>query len=244
MVIASLELAQQSLGVGWWELTCEPLERLAVISRYEGGQLVYRPNDIADNWFRLVSGAARKTASSGDGHRHIVDFLLPGDFFGFCASSGYPFCVEVIVPGTRIARYTRGVAEKLADSNPQVARLLRHTAFASINRLQRRTLILGRRSALEKVSAFLLEMAARSRCTEADQSVYLPMSRYDIADYLAMAVETLCRTLSSLRARGVITFPDARRVRICNRAVLGSVTTQTACARFPVTSPSAGETTC
>ena len=154
MVIASLELTQQPVGSASWELTCEPLEQLAVVSRYESGQSVYRPNQVADNWFRVASGAARKTASSSDGHRHIVDFLLPGDFFGFCASSGYPFCVEVIVPGTRIARYTRSNAEKLADSNPLVARLLRRSAFASINRLQRRALIwsiLGRRSALEKV---------------------------------------------------------------------------------------------
>jgi CRP-like cAMP-binding protein len=244
VVIASLELTQQLVGDGSWESTCEPLERLALISRYESGQWVYRPNDIAEHWFRLVSGAARNTASSGDGHRHIVDFLLPGDFFGFCASSAYPLGVEVIVPGTRIARYSRGAAEKLADSNPQVARLLRRTAFASINRLQRRTLILGRRSALEKVGAFLLEMADRSRGDDGDQSVYLPMSRYDIADYLAMAVETLCRTLTSLRVRGAIAFPDARRVRIRDRAVLENAATQTVCARCPVTSPSAGETTC
>jgi len=219
--MASSEFCQRAGGVSW-EPTCEPLERLAVVSRYDSGQWVYRPNDVADNWFRLVSGAARKSALSGDGQRRIVDFLLPGDFFGFSASSGYLFCVEAIVPGTRIARYTRGNAEKLADSNPQVARLLRRTAFASIDRLQRRTLMLGRRSALEKVSAFLLEMADRSRAaeTEGDLAVYLPMSRYDIADYLAMAVETLCRALTSLRVRGAIEFPDARRVRICNRAVL------------------------
>jgi CRP-like cAMP-binding protein len=204
------------------------LERLAVVSRYDSGQWVYRPNDAAENWFRLVSGAARKSALSGDGHRHIVDFLLPGDFFGFCASSGYAFCVEAIVPGTRIARYTRGNAEKLADSDPRVGRLVRRTAFESITRLQRRTLILGRRSALEKVSAFLLEMADRSRSgthsqPDAGHSVYLPMSRYDIADYLAMAVETLCRALTTLRLRGAIEIPNTRRVRIRDRAVLESV---------------------
>lgn len=248
MVIASSELTQQPIDGASWELTCEPLERLAVVSRYDGGQLVYRPNDVADNWFRLVSGAARKCALSDDGQRHIVDFLLPGDFFGFCASIGYPYCVEAIVPGTRIARYTRDNAEQLADSNPQVARLLRRTAFASINRLQRRTLILGRRSALEKVSAFLLEMADRSRSAAAqgNSSVYLPMSRHDIADYLAMAVETLCRTLSTLRARGAIEFPDARRVRICNRAGLekAAPVRRTAAARCPETYRPGGETTC
>lgn len=225
MDTASAESTRQLVGPISWEPICEPLEQLAIITRYEGGQLVYRRNEVADNWFRIVSGAARKSSLSGDGHRHIVDFLLPGDFFGFCASSGYAFCVEAIVPGTRIARYTRGTAEKLADSNPQVARLVRRTAFASITRLQRRTLILGRRSALEKVSAFLLEMADRGRAAvpgppDGDRLVHLPMSRNDIADYLAMAVETLCRALTSLRVRGAITFLDAKRVRICDPSLL------------------------
>ena len=229
MDTASLESTHPLVEAASWEPasepTCEALERLAIVSRYDSGQLVYRPNETAENWFRLVSGAARKCTLSSDGHRHIVDFLLPGDFFGFCASSGYAFCVEVIVPGTCIARYTRGHAEKLADSNPQVARLVRRTAFASITRLQWRTLVLGRRSALEKVSAFLLEMADRSWAGTQSPSwpgdaVYLPMSRYDIADYLAMAVETLCRTLTSLRVCGAIAFPHARQVQIRDRAVL------------------------
>lgn len=201
--------------------TCESLERLASICQYATGQPVYRPNEAANSWFRLQSGAARKITMSSDGHRHIVDFLLPGDFFGFCASSGYPFCVEAIVAGTRIARYTRASAERLADCDPRVARLVRQKAFASINRLQRRTVLLGRRSALERVSAFLLEMLERSR-NGPGEPLYLPMSRYDIADYLALAVETLCRTLTSLRARGAIAFPDARRIRICDSRVLES----------------------
>jgi CRP/FNR family nitrogen fixation transcriptional regulator len=228
---ASSELIGALVGGSSRELTCESLERLAIVSQYGTGQPVYRSNEAADNWFRLLSGAARKTTLSSDGRRHIVDFLLPGDFFGFCASSGYAFNVEVIEPGTRIARYTRDTAERLADSDPQVARLVRRTAFASINRLQRRTVILGCRSALEKVSAFLLEMLERGRNGPdgryesngrhgPDSSFYLPMSRYDIADYVALAVETLCRTLTSLRTRGAIAFPDARRIRICDRRVL------------------------
>ena len=225
---ASSESTGAPVGGSSQEVTCESLERLAIVSRYEAGQPVYRPNEAADHWFRLLSGAARKTTLSSDGRRHIVDFLLPGDFFGFCASSGYAFNVEVIVAGTCVARYTRDTAERLADSDPQVARLVRRTAFASINRLQRRTVILGRRSALEKVSAFLLEMLDRSLNRSdgrdgPDSSFYLPMSRYDIADYVALAVETLCRTLTALRARGAIAFPDTRRIRICDRRVLESI---------------------
>jgi CRP-like cAMP-binding protein len=196
----------------------QALERLAIVARYETDQPIYRYNDPAEHWFRIISGAARASALSGEGHRQIVDFLLPGDFFGFSAFSGHQFCVEAILPGTLIASYARWSAERLADSDAVVARQIRMLAFAAIARLQRRTVLLGRSSALEKVGAFLLEMADRGRM----HSIYLPMSRCDIADYLAMAVETVSRTLTLLRARGVIAFRerDSRQVQICDRSAL------------------------
>jgi CRP/FNR family nitrogen fixation transcriptional regulator len=79
--------------------------------------------------------------------------------------------------------------------------------------------ILGRASALEKVSTFLLEMADRFGAGSAS-AVTLPMSRYDIADYLAMAVETVSRALTNLRERGVIRFAAVRSVQICSRDAL------------------------
>ena len=201
------------------ETTYESLQQLAVVARYDTDQPIHRYNDPAQYWFRIVAGAARKSALSGDGRRHIVDFLLPGDFFGFCASSEHHFCVETIVAGSLVARFPRRSAERLADSDPQVARHIRQAAFESIARLQRRTLILAGSSALEKVGAFLLEMADRAG-VEQTRWVRLPMSRSDIADYLAMAVETVSRTLTELRARRVIAYRDARRVQICDRRVL------------------------
>jgi CRP-like cAMP-binding protein len=195
------------------------LERLATVARYEIGESIYRYNDPVEHWFRTVTGAARKSTLTGDGRRHIVDFLLPGDVFGFGPSGGRHFCVEAIVPGTLIARYPRRSAEQLADSDPLIARNIREVAFASIARLQRRMVILGRTSALEKVSSFLLEIADRSH-TGPTHTVSLPMSRYDIADYLGMAVETVSRTLTQLRSRQTIAFRAVREVRICNRVAL------------------------
>jgi hypothetical protein len=83
-------------------------------------------------------------------------------------------------------------------------------------------LILGRATALEKVCSFLLEMADRFRA-RSDGAVTLPMSRYDIADYLAMAVETVSRALTNLRRMDVIHLEGVRRVRICNRDALERV---------------------
>jgi CRP/FNR family nitrogen fixation transcriptional regulator len=195
------------------------LERLAVLARYETGEPVYRCNDPVEYWYRVIRGAARKSAVSGDGRRHIVDFVLAGDFFGFGFSRSRHFCVEALFPGTVIARYPRQGAERLADSDPQIARNIRELAFESIARLQRRMVILGRSRALERVSAFLLEMADRSHITPA-HTVFLPMSRYDIADYLGLAVETVSRALTELRDRHAIVFRSVRQVRICDRGAL------------------------
>jgi CRP-like cAMP-binding protein len=195
------------------------LERLAVVARYEAGEAVYRCNDPIEHWYRVVRGAARKSALSGDGRRHIVDFMLPGDFFGFGLSRPRQFCVEAIFPGTLIARYARTAVERLADSDPVIARNIRELAFEAILRLQGRMVILSRSKALERVSSFLLEMADRSRISPS-HAVFLPMSRYDIADYLGLAVETVSRALTELRQRHVIAFRSVRQVRISDRAAL------------------------
>jgi CRP-like cAMP-binding protein len=194
------------------------MECLAIPTRYDHGAAVYRSNDPVEYWYRVITGAARMSGLTADGNRHIVDFLLPGDLFGFGARGIRPFCVEAIVPETLIARYPRRSAEQLADSDPQIARGIREAAFDSIARLQRRMVILARTSALERVSAFLLEMADRSRGVS--HTVFLPMSRYDIADYLGMAVETVSRALTELRARRAIALRGVRRVQICDRLAL------------------------
>jgi CRP-like cAMP-binding protein len=194
------------------------LERLAVVARYEAGESVYRCNDPIEHWYRVVRGAARRSALSGDGRRHIVDFMLPGDLFGFGLARSRHFCVEAIFPGTLIARYPRMSVERLADADPLIARNIRELAFETIVRLQGRMVILSRSKALERVSSFLLEMADRSRSSESP--VFLPMSRYDIADYLGLAVETVSRALTELRRRHAIAFRSVRQVRICDRAAL------------------------
>jgi CRP-like cAMP-binding protein len=218
------ELVEQFSSDSSPESAYQSLQQLAVVARYDTDQPIYRYNDPAQDWFRIVAGAARKSAFSGDGRRHIVDFLLPGDFFGFCASSGHHCCVEAIVAGSLVARYPRRSAERLADSDPHVARHIRQATFESIARLQRLTLILAGNSALEKVCAFLLDMANRTDVEET-RWVCLPMSRSDIADYLAMAVETVSRTLTALRTRRAIAYRDARRLQICDRGVLERVPT-------------------
>jgi CRP-like cAMP-binding protein len=154
-----------------------------------------------------------------DGRRQIIDLLLPGDFFGFTVSNEYDFSVEAVAEGTTVACYPRLHVEMLADEDPRLARELRQAAFAALSRLQTQLLIVGRITALEKVGSFLLEMAGRLSDGAIDR-VVLPISRYDIADYLALSVETVSRSLTDLKHRGVIEFSGTRCVRIVDRDAL------------------------
>ena len=192
------------------------LESFSTFARFERGEPIYRNGEAAEYWYRILAGAGRKCALTYDGTRQIVDFLRPGDLFGYDALDTHSFSVEALVSGTVVARYCRLKAEKLADSDPLIARRVRELAFESVGRVQSRMLILGRSTALGRVGSFLLETADRFT-TGSGCPVALPMSRYDIADYLSMAVETVSRALTILRERGIIQFEGVRCVRICDR---------------------------
>lgn len=198
------------------------LESMSTIARFAAGDQIYLSGEPADFWYRILSGACRKCAYGLDGSRQIVDFLGPGDLFGYDAQDAHSFSSEAIVSGTTVARYPRRSAERVADSDPQVARRIRELAFASVIRVERRLLIIGRATALEKVCSFLLEMVDRFR-TRLVGPVTLPMSRYDIADYLAMAAETVSRALTKLREGGVIRFDSVRCLQIRDRESLEKV---------------------
>jgi len=192
----------------------------------EVNEVIYHNQEQAQYWYRVVTGAARKCSLMMDGRRQIVDFLRPDDVFGFGTHDLHHFSTEVVSTGTTIARYPRLAAEQLAEADPQVSRWIRQKAFRSISRLQARTLILGHTSALARVSVFLLEWM--DRCNQpSGTTICLPMSRYDIADYLAMAVETVCRVLTLLRTQHVIVFRSTRRLSICDRRALELATVRT-----------------
>jgi CRP-like cAMP-binding protein len=195
------------------------IEALGTIRTYDAEETVYSQDEAADSWYLLMGGAARKCAQISDGRRQIMDFLLPGDLFGFEVGARRESWVECVVPGTKVKRFRRPQMESLLEEDPQLAREVREIAFSSIERLQSRMILLGRSRALERVCGFLLEMAHRAQ-VETEGSVVLPMSRYDIADYLAIAVETVSRSLTTLRSERVITFFDTRHFRIINRRAL------------------------
>jgi CRP-like cAMP-binding protein len=197
----------------------QDLDAIAAIMSYRRRQEICRQGQAANTWYCVLAGAALRCAIKSDGRRQVVDLLFPGDFFGLTAGREYDYTVEAATPGTIVAGYPRNRVETQADSNPQLARELRQIAFNGLSRLQDQLLILGRITAQEKVGSFILAIADRLSSGRSDR-VTLPISRYDIADYLAVSVETVSRALSDLKHRGLIRFAGTRIINIVNREAL------------------------
>jgi CRP-like cAMP-binding protein len=111
-------------------------------------------------------------------------------------------------------RYRRKATEQLIDQNPALARHLRETMLRDLASAHGRTLLLGRMTASERVAAFLLEMFERR---DRRKALDLPMSRNDIADYLGLTIETVCRVLSIFKRDGVIAIPNPHRIELLDR---------------------------
>ena len=197
----------------------EALTPLASISRCAAGQQICRQGEPADRWFWIIAGSARRSMIRPDGRRQIIDLLLPGDCFGFTNGGEYDDSVDAIARETYIARCIRRDAEAVAETNPQLAGEIREATFETLWRLQSQLLIVGRVTAFEKVGAFLIEMATRLS-SRPDDRVVLPISRYDIADYLGLSVETVSRSLTHFKQQGVIKLFGPRSVWIVDREAL------------------------
>lgn len=196
-----------------------PLASVMFTVRAERDAEIVGQGDPARYCYLVVSGCVRTVKLMEDGRRQVGEFLLPGDWFGWDALEEHDFAAEAVTSAT-LHRYPRRSLDALADCDGGFARQLRTLTAAQLRAARDRVLLLGRKTASERIASFLLEMADR---TTADRqgSLELPMSRADIADYLGLTIETVCRGLTQLRQHGTIAV-DRAQVVIRDRRALGA----------------------
>jgi CRP-like cAMP-binding protein len=160
----------------------------------------------------VLTGAVRKYSLRPDGHRQIVDLLMPGDFLGLSHRDPC-FVLEAVSNGTGIASFRPGQVEAMTRAHKVVANLILDRTADAIRRLEAHLLVQGRTTAIQKVGGYLVSMCGRM-AEGPNASLVLPVSRYDIADHLGIAVETVSRTMTTLTQRGMIALPSPRHVEI------------------------------
>jgi CRP/FNR family nitrogen fixation transcriptional regulator len=186
------------------------------VHSYAKDQEIFAEGDRAAFVYKVLSGAVRTSKLLSDGRRQIDAFHMAGDIFGIEVGNEYRFCAEAVGDCVVIA-YRRNSLAALPGDDAQLARELTMGMMRSLTRAQNHMLLLGRKSALEKIATFLLDLAER---TADGDSVDLPMSRSDIADHLGLTIETVSRSLTQLERQGVIALPSARRVMLSNKDAL------------------------
>jgi CRP/FNR family transcriptional regulator, nitrogen fixation regulation protein len=195
------------------------LERIGTRLSFSRNNEIYAEDDDADDWYKVISGTVRICKLLADGRRHIAKFCFAGECFGLDGAGERRYAAEA-VDDVVVMRFRRGSTEQLIDQNPMVARLLREAMLRDLSNAHGRSLLLGRMTAPERVASFLLEMFERRERTKA---LDLPMSRTDIADYLGLTVETVCRTLSMFRHDRMIAVPNPHRIELLDRVALEAI---------------------
>ncbi|MGP8233005.1 MAG: helix-turn-helix domain-containing protein [Methylovirgula sp.] len=176
---------------------------------------IYTEGAPVETFYKVVSGVVRTCKFLSDGRRQIDAFYQAGDIFGIEGEALHSLSAEAVSDCTLISYRRRGA--DVTTAGGQIADQLFNHLMQRLARAQEHALLLGRRSAVEKVAAFLVDWADYS----ADhRSVSLAMTRQDIADYLGLTIETVSRTLSHLERENLIEMPTARQIRLTNLEAL------------------------
>ena len=178
---------------------------------------IYLHDQPTEFCWRVLSGCARTVRMMHDGRRQIGEFLWPGDLLGFNDLETYYADAEAVTDVT-LRRYPRRLVEATAERHAALALLLRTMALVHLRCAQKQNLLLGRKTAIEKIASFLLDVDRRST-TSGSRLVALPMNRTDIADYLGLSIETVCRNLAHLQRDGAVVILRSG-IELCDRVAL------------------------
>ena len=178
------------------------------------GETLFAEGDAAEKIYEVVRGTVRLIKLLPDGRRQIIGFVSAGELLGLTAGSRFD-CTAEAVDDVTLRRYERATFDRMIDSVPGFARHVLAITSRNLGVAQDQMVLLGRKSAAEKVASFLLLIADNSG--DESDTINIPMSRTDIADFLGVTIETVCRALSRLKADGLIALPNSARIELIDR---------------------------
>jgi CRP/FNR family nitrogen fixation transcriptional regulator len=194
---------------------------IATEFNYRKGAEIYGEKEPADYVYQVTAGSVRSYKLLTDGRRQIGAFHMVGDVFGLENGSFHRFTAEAIVD-TSVRLIKRSSLERVAEADASIAHDLLYMTTDNLQHAEDHMLLLGRKTSLERVVAFLLEMDQR---LAAAGILVLPMCRRDIADYLGLTLETVSRALSKLHENGILGFlgKNQRQIILLDRHQLANL---------------------
>lgn len=219
-----------SVCAGMDEASLAVLARSSRKIQLPPGTTIVEEGDQAGAFFNITAGTVKLFKSLPDGRRQITGFADAGQFLGLGNTDVYPFGAET-VNAVQLCRFQRQQLETLLIDLPRFERNLLASVTERLTEAQEQMLLLGRKTAREKVASFLLGRLAigcqadLSALPEAEPLASVPMTRVDIADYLGLTIETVSRTISALRREKIIASTESHSIRILAPATLRHIAT-------------------
>lgn len=176
----------------------------------------------------VIEGVLKLSTGTEDGREQIVGMVFPSDFIGrpFGTTTGHGVTA---LTEAKVCVFNRRDFDSFAREHPALEHKLLQRTLSELDRTRRWMLLLGRKSASEKVASFLLEMTERMVTPDCETMtqpgevrIDLPVSRQQIADVLGLTIETVSRQFTRLKSEGVIDLPSRREVVILDRAALAA----------------------
>src|SRR5262245_27990953 len=171
-------------------------ERIARHVHLAPNEALFSAGQLARSVHNLTAGVARLYKLLPDGRRQIIGFAMPGDFLGMAPTDRYSFSADAI-DSVSVCRLSREAFRHFIEKRPHFLARINEFASRELILAQEQMVLLGRRPAEEKVASFLIGWRERlAHIGDQRQTILLPMSRQDIADYLGLTIETVSRTLT------------------------------------------------
>lgn len=169
---------------------------------------IYAQDDSVEQLYRVIDGVVRTSRVTLDGRRQVGDFYYSGDIFGLESGPDHRFAAEALTDCTVMVVRRKAVRAVAGDAALNGAIL--EAQRIEMERLEDHVVVLGRKSARERVAGFLRAIARRQDTEETD----LAMGRQDMADYLGLTIETVSRTITQLQGEAIVAFPSSRRFQV------------------------------
>ena len=202
------------------------LGRLAAAAPHQSiaaGAEFMAEGEPAAHVFNLTDGTARLFKLLPDGRRQVLGFARAGHCLGLASSRSYTVSAEAVEP-VHLRRLSRSRLDGLMGQFPLLERRLLETAANELATAQDQMMLLGRKTARERVASFLVGWAASERpCLPPLTHLHLPMPRGDIADYLGLTVETVSRTLTRFRIEGLLAIPTPSEIEVLQPMTLAAI---------------------
>jgi CRP/FNR family transcriptional regulator, anaerobic regulatory protein len=199
------------------------LESILQHTQLRSGDILFDEGEPSNNVYNLTSGCLKLYKLLPDGRRQVTGFLFAGDFVGLANSDEYIYSAEAVTP-VDLCRFEKRKLDQLMKEHIQLERRLLGMARFELAEAQEQILMLGRKTAIERIASFVLMLSERAqRRGETGNPVALPMSRNDIGDYLGLTTETVSRTLTRLRKNGAIALDTDRSLTILEPETLSDL---------------------